>query len=124
VDLSDGGSISGAQSATLTLTGISPADAGTYSVVVTNTVGTATSADAILTVTQPLPLRIDSISLMPGGQIRLQISGAPGHYSAEASSNLADWAEFTNLTATNTTFQVFDPETNLTQRFYRMRMTP
>jgi hypothetical protein len=99
-------------------------DAGSYSVVVSNIAGTAASADAVLTVTQPTPPQIDWISIMPDGQIQLQVSGAPGHYAIEAATNLADWADLTSFTITNTTFQYIDPETNMIQRFYRTRQTP
>lgn len=47
--------IAGATSATLTLTAVSPADAAQYSVIVTNSAGSATSAAARLTVNAPLP---------------------------------------------------------------------
>ena len=47
----DGGDISGATSATLTLTNVQLTDAGSYSVVVSNSVGVATSNPATLTVT-------------------------------------------------------------------------
>jgi hypothetical protein len=48
----DGADISGATSSTLTLTNVQLTDAGSYSVVVSNSVGVATSNPAILTVTQ------------------------------------------------------------------------
>ena len=50
VDLFDGGNVSGAATDTLRLTNVSPADAGAYSVVVSNVLGEATSSDAVLTV--------------------------------------------------------------------------
>jgi hypothetical protein len=62
---------------------------------------------------------------MPDGQIQLQISGLPGHYAVEGTTNLvdwADWAELTNFTTPNTTFPFLDSETNFTQRFYRIRL--
>ncbi|MDB6029588.1 MAG: N-acetylmuramoyl-L-alanine amidase LytC [Verrucomicrobiales bacterium] len=49
-NLSDGIHISGATSATLTLSSVSPDDEGNYSVVVTNLAGTATSTSASLVV--------------------------------------------------------------------------
>ena len=51
--LTDGGNLSGAMSATLTLANLAGGDAGTYSVVVTNSAGSATSNTAVLTVTIP-----------------------------------------------------------------------
>lgn len=49
----DGNPISGATSATLTLNSVSTSDAGTYTVVVSNTAGSATSNPATLTVNNP-----------------------------------------------------------------------
>ena len=100
------------------------ADAGSYSVVVSNIAGTLASEDAVLTLTQPTPPRIDQITLLPGGQFQLQVSGSPGHYAVEGTTNLVDWAELTNLTTTGPTFDYLDPETNLLQRFYRVRLMP
>ncbi len=50
VDLVDGGTVSGAGTATLKLSGVTLGQAGRYSVVATNSVGTALSGDAVLTV--------------------------------------------------------------------------
>ena len=52
-DLADGGVISGAMTPALTLTGLTEADAGGYSVVVTSTNGAITSPEATLRVTGP-----------------------------------------------------------------------
>ena len=49
-NLSDGANLSGTTSATLAITNVQPAQSGSYSVVVTNGLGSTTSADAILTV--------------------------------------------------------------------------
>jgi hypothetical protein len=53
VNLANGGKISGATSATLNLTGVSPTDAGSYAVIVANSAGSVTSASAPLAVLQP-----------------------------------------------------------------------
>ena len=53
IPLADGGNVSGSATATLTLTGVSATDAGNYSVLVSNAVGTATSTAAALTVILP-----------------------------------------------------------------------
>ena len=98
--------------------------AGSYSVVVSNIAGTVTSDEAVLTITQPQTPTIDWIGVTAEGYIQLRGSGDPGHYSIEATTNLGDWAEVTNLTTTGTTFQYTDGETNLTQRFYRARLIP
>ncbi len=49
-NLTDGGNISGAATSTLTLANVSPADTATYSVLVSNALGSATSTGATLTV--------------------------------------------------------------------------
>jgi hypothetical protein len=54
----------------------------------------------------------------------LQVSGTPGHYAVETTTNLADWSELTSFTTTGDSFQYLDSETNLTQRFYRVRLIP
>lgn len=48
-----GGAIAGATASSYTRMNVQPADAGTYSVVITNLAGTATSANALLTVIVP-----------------------------------------------------------------------
>ena len=50
VNLNDGGRISGATTATLTITGVTESDEGGYRCVVTNSAGTDTSNTATLTV--------------------------------------------------------------------------
>ena len=50
VDLTDGGRITGATTATLTITGVTESDEGGYRCVVTNTAGMDTSNTATLTV--------------------------------------------------------------------------
>src|SRR5262249_36810790 len=49
----NGGSISGALSSSYTKTNVQSADAGNYSVVVSNLFGTAASADAVLAINTP-----------------------------------------------------------------------
>jgi len=58
----NGASISGATIGALTLTNVQPTDAGSYDVVVTNSVGNATSSSAILTVNVPAAIGSGPIS--------------------------------------------------------------
>ncbi len=53
VNLSNGGGIAGANSATLTIAGVQPEDAGEYSVRISNAAGAVTSRSAALTVLVP-----------------------------------------------------------------------
>jgi uncharacterized repeat protein (TIGR03803 family) len=64
VNLSNGGNISGATSSTLMLNNISQADAGAYSVVITNNFGSVVSSNAILTVLPTLAEALDATNLM------------------------------------------------------------
>jgi hypothetical protein len=117
--------IEGATGSQFVVTNAQPAAQGDYSVEVLNVAGQITSSDAVLIVTQPVPPQIDWITILSDGQIQLQASGLPGHYAVEVTTNLvnrATWAELTNFSTTNTTFQYLDSETNLTQRFYRIRL--
>ena len=79
VNLSAGGNIASVTNADLVLANVSPADIGTYSVVVSNAVGAVTSAGAALTLglTPPTvnpPLKV----ALAGGQLVFNVHGTPG----------------------------------------------
>ena len=102
----------------LLLTNVQFSDAGSYSVLITNIYGSATSAPASLIVySNATPtLTIDSGST--NGQFQFDILGVTGlNYSVQASSNLIDWMPLeTNVspfTFTDTNSTAFP------QRFYR-----
>jgi hypothetical protein len=67
--------------------------------VISNVAGFAASDDAVLTVIQVYPLRIDLITRFPDGRLYMQFSTSLGHYEIEAATNLssaaAAWAELT-----------------------------
>ncbi|HVT73916.1 MAG TPA: ExeM/NucH family extracellular endonuclease [Lacunisphaera sp.] len=105
--LSNGGAVTGATSANLTLTGVVPGDSGSYDVVVTNVAGSATSAAATLTV-QPL-LNAPAITGQPasqtvavGGNAGFTVTAtgtAPLAYQwRKAGAPLADGAKYTGKT--------------------------
>ncbi|HPD30878.1 MAG TPA: immunoglobulin domain-containing protein [Phycisphaerae bacterium] len=85
VDLSDGGKISGANSATLQLTGVDVPDQGVYRCVVTNALGSATSNAATLTVTAPI-FMVESRS---GGQNYAKYSETGGWANSGGKSTAA-----------------------------------
>ncbi|MEO6003572.1 MAG: FG-GAP-like repeat-containing protein [Opitutus sp.] len=62
VNLVNGGSISGATTAILSFSNVQPSDAGTYSLVVTNSVGTATSGNGVLTVVPEQPYNFTALA--------------------------------------------------------------
>jgi len=67
--LLNGAAIPGATNAQWTLSGLRSGDSGAYQVVVSNTVGVATSTVAQLTVTAPPVLGCLEASLRPGGLV-------------------------------------------------------
>jgi len=54
-NLADGGNISGVDTATLTLSKVTLAEAGSYSVAITNAAGSTNSSSAVLSVVYPMP---------------------------------------------------------------------
>lgn len=76
VDVTDGAHVSGAASRTLTLTGVSMADAGEYSVVVSNFMGSETSVDATLLVTSLPQCKVASCDAQLGCVISDAADGA------------------------------------------------
>ncbi|MGA2279766.1 MAG: immunoglobulin domain-containing protein [Verrucomicrobiota bacterium] len=135
-NLIDGGNVSGSTSTTLTLTDVQDADAAGYAVVITNAIGSVTSSNAVLTVTNiPLgfiPPSFGNIIAESGVSGSFILSGtgglSNGTYYVLASSNLL--APLTNWTyiATNQ----FDSEgnfiftntaqTNAPQEFYLLQL--
>ena len=78
--LANGGNIAGATTATLTLTTVAAADAANYSVLVSNSVGTATSTAAALTVILP-----PTITAQPAAQA--VASGVSASFSVTATGS-------------------------------------
>lgn len=121
----NGSDLDGATNQLLTLLNAQPQHAGAYSVVVTNALGTASSAAAILTV-----LPNESIILTPSfsvinGQTHFSAIGTPGFkWSVQASSNLVDWLDLRTLTNTVGTMTFNESGINATERFYRLRLVP
>ncbi len=71
-NLTNGGNISGATTATLTISSVAVLDAGAYSVVVANVAGSVTSNPATLTVNQAPQVSIASVSsVVLGGTVTL-----------------------------------------------------
>src|SRR5438132_2038713 len=74
-DLTDGGNISGAMLATLSLTNVQSSDAGSYQVVITNTIGAVTSAVATLTVNVPTPAQVANLPASAVGATVATLNG-------------------------------------------------
>jgi hypothetical protein len=86
-NLSDGGVYSGVTSNILTLTSVSPGEAGNYLLVITNVAGTTNSATVSLTVSPPPPVAVTPASAT---SIQLSSTTIPGlTYVVQSASNLS-----------------------------------
>ena len=71
---------------------------------------------------QALPPTTLKLSRMANGVASVQISGAPGTYELQTTSNLANWSPLATVTTVTNKFSVTDSNaTNLPRRFYRAR---
>ena len=113
--------IAQATNVTLVITNPRAGDAGTYSVVITNTIGVAVSVDATLTVTGTS--RATGITMLGRGTNQINFSGTPTFpYYVEWASNLSSSPWFflsTNTADSNGFWQVIDRQATNPTRFYR-----
>jgi hypothetical protein len=120
--LSDGGKVSGAATAALSLAQVSETDAGNYFVVVTNAYGSATSSSAQLVVVPPPPPFIQSINLNPG-LYSITWSSVPGEtYRLQYKDSFTEtsWHDVVpDVIATGTSTTVNQPMAN-SGRLYRV----
>jgi hypothetical protein len=112
-----------------TMSNVTRANSGTYSVVVTNIAGNVTSSNAVLKVHVPQHLGVPV--LQPDGSVLLISGDADGGTPAAAdlanlqvqvSTNLVDWIPLPGaLTLTNGLLQLQDPDSaSYRTRFYRI----
>jgi hypothetical protein len=118
----NGTNLDGAAAETLSLTNVQTEQAGDYCVVVTNSLGSATSAVATLTVLH-YPLLLDP-RMTTNGSFAFTLSGDTGcSYLIEVSTNLVDWAWFGTLSNGTAQAEFTDLEaSNTSSRFYRARL--
>jgi pectate lyase len=111
----------------LMLTNVQATNAGTYSVIVTNTAGSAASSNAILTVSLGTLSRPQlSGFVYNNGVFSLTVSGDSGSdYVVQASTNLTDWTSiFTNHSPIPPFVWTDLVASNFNQRFYRIQLGP
>jgi hypothetical protein len=116
--------LSGGTNSSFTLTNAQLSNAGSYSVIVTNGYGSATSAVATLTVYPADGGTLSSPSLFSTNhQVRFNVTGIAGlKYAVQASSNLVNWISLSTNTAP---FLFTDPNPgNFGRRFYRSIYIP
>lgn len=113
----------GATTSSFTRSNVQEADAGQYTVLVTNVAGSALSDPATLSVIQPLPVQFQLVQPLPDGRVQLSWTGETNwSYFVQADTNV----DFSNaillgpVGGSNGWFDfVDDDSTNLPQRFYR-----
>jgi hypothetical protein len=112
------GSAVGLNSSALNITNFQATNQGTYSVVVSNSLGAVTSSNALLLLNAPLRLEAPSLA---GGTFQIQLIGVAGsNYVLQASSNLMNWIPLLTNNATNGFLILADTNAgSLNQRFYR-----
>ncbi|HOC57610.1 MAG TPA: immunoglobulin domain-containing protein [Verrucomicrobiota bacterium] len=121
----NGGEIGGATDSSYTRSNLAMGDAGSYSVIITNVAGSATSSNAVLVLTPLAPPQFAVPSLLPDGRLQLVITGDPGVYALYTSTNLFNWSFADYVTNTSAWVEVVDDAaTNYTQRFYRIAPAP
>ena len=96
---------------------------GSYTVVVSNALGSVTSAAALLTVS-PAAFRLNSLARLADGSVQLALVGELGrHYTIDVSTNLISWSVLTNFTSTGGTSPIVDTGAAAEpERFYRARV--
>jgi hypothetical protein len=126
IDLTNGGSISGADSALLTIATAAYSDAGNYSVRIANVAGSTASADASLAVVSEVPLEFRSVERLSESAVRLTLAGNPGaRYAIEVSSNMTDWSPLVTVTNLAGTVEYTDSTaTQPSNLFYRAYLVP
>ena len=119
----DGLTLIGATNASLTLSNFQAAQAGTYSVIVSNFAGAVTNTIAVLSAAPPFRLNYSLVST--GGATRVRLTG-PLNYllDIEATTNLIQWSEL-QLQENVTPLDFTDLQSgNSPTRFYRALLTP
>ena len=88
--------INGETNATLAVTNVTQANAGAYSVLLSNYTGFVTSSVATLTVYSTPAGQVSMLSAN-SGVVQVQVDGVPGmRYAIESSADLKDWIPVTN----------------------------
>ena len=112
----NGNPINGSNTNRLYLTGVQPANIGTYTLVAGNANGSVTSAPAALNVIAPVPRR-----LVPNVTLRSERGSSVGIDYSDAAGSAANWTTIATMTMSSSTESYFDISDPLPpQRFYRV----
>jgi len=116
----NGADLAGGTRSAFVRTNVQPADMGVYSVLISNSLGIATSTNAILSLEGIVPvIKADGFNVN-GFQIGAR--GSPGVYVLEASSDFLGWVPIATNSALNGTVEFLDRDAfSFVRRFYRVR---
>ena len=119
--------LAGATNASLTLANVQSTNAGVYSVMVTNSAGSVTSTNAVLTVSSGTHAKPQVSGLVfSNGIFSLTVTGDSGvDYIVQASTNLISWDNiFTNHSPVPPFNWSDNNAGNFIQRYYRVLLGP
>jgi hypothetical protein len=71
-----------------------------------------------------VPVQFDSVAALPGSQLALTLSGAPGVYTVQTSAVLNAWADWRMVTNTTGTVSLTNTTATPAPRFYRAYTQP
>ncbi len=115
----------GATDPSYTRAEVQDADAGQYTVIVTNIAGVAISDPATLTVIPPVPAQFQLLQPLPDGRVQLTWMGEtnwPYYLQAATNVHFSNASLLGPVSGTNGWFHFVDDDaTNLPQRFYRAK---
>jgi hypothetical protein len=119
----NGTNLPAATASVLLLPNVSPSQAGSYSVVITNVAGSTNSATVLLSVYASVVPALSGAGQLANGQFQLSVTGVPGYnYVIAASTNLIDW---TPLQTNISPFTFIDTNAAaVPDRFYRAQYLP
>lgn len=119
----NGTNLPAATASVLLLPNVSPSQAGSYSVAITNVAGSTNSATVLLSVYASAVPALSGAGQLANGQFQFSVIGVPGYnYVVAASTNLIDW---TPLQTNISPFPFTDTNAAATpDRFYRAQYLP
>lgn len=118
--------IAGATTSSYTVSNVQYTNAGNYSVLITNAMGSINSSNALLSIVTASPAQFQAFTLQPDQSLQVTLAGDPGAvYFIETSTNMVNWLPLTNVTLSGATIS-FNIGSNAgePERYFRARSGP
>jgi uncharacterized repeat protein (TIGR03803 family) len=125
-NINDGGNVAGSATRVLALTNVTASNDGTYSVTITNALGSVTSTGATLTVLPFAQPSFTTVARNKNGRIAFTWSAVSGlTYQLQSSPDLLNWTNLNSpVTATASTVSASDATVGRPQHYYRVVLLP